>query len=98
MEEYEVRFDAALRARTVADRHVLLADLPADRMARANPLRREARRVAAVGGVRIHLALYLLGVLVAVAVWGVTAMAFGAGMGMVSHALPVAHHGRAHLR
>jgi hypothetical protein len=108
MEEYELRFDAALRARTVADLHELLADLPADRMARADPLRREARRVAAVRGVRIHLALYLLGVLVAVAVWAVTAVASGAwyfwpiwpilggGMGMLSHALPVAHHGRGH--
>jgi hypothetical protein len=108
MEEYELRLDAALRARTVADLHELLADLPADRMAHAHSLRREARRMAAVRGVRIHLALYLLGVLVAVAVWAVTAVAFGAwyfwpiwpilggGMGMVSHALPVAHHGRAH--
>jgi hypothetical protein len=106
MEEYKVRFDAALRARTVADLHELLADLPTDRMARANPPHREARRVAAVRGMRIHLALYLLGVLVAVAVWAVTAVAFGAwyfwpiwpilggGMGMVSHALPVALHGR----
>ena len=101
MEEYEVRLQAAFAAHSTPDLHRLVADLPIDRIRRNDPRRRAARRRAARRGVQIHLAAYLAMVVIVLAVWlavGLTAGAWyfwpiwpilGAGIGVISHALPV---------
>ena len=101
MEEYETRIQAAFAAHTTAELHPLVADLPLAQLRRDDPRRRAARRRAARRGVQIHLAAYLAMVVIVLAVWlavGLTAGAWyfwpiwpilGAGIGVVSHAIPV---------
>jgi fatty acid desaturase len=101
MGEYENRLQAAFAANTTAELHMLVADLPLAQLRRNDPRRREARRAAARRGVQIHLAGYLAMVIIVLAVWlavGLTAGAWyfwpvwpilGAGIGLVSHALPI---------
>lgn len=101
MAEYEVRLQAAFAANTTAELRNLLADLPLAQLRRNDPRRIQARKAAARRGVRIHLAAYLAMVVIVLTVWlavGLTAGAWyfwpiwpilGAGIGVLSHALPV---------
>jgi hypothetical protein len=101
MDEYETRLQAAFAAHTTAELHQLVSDLPLAQLRRNDPRRQEARRRAARRGVRFHLAGYLAMVLVVLTVWfavGLTAGAWyfwpiwpilGAGIGLISHAIPV---------
>jgi hypothetical protein len=122
MDEYESRLQATFAAHTTTELRQLLADLPLAQLHRNDPARRAARRRAARLGVRIHLGAYLAMVVIVLAVWlavGLTAGAWyfwpiwpilGAGIGVVSHAIPVrvagprlchsrpAIDGRGHLR
>lgn len=101
MDEYETRLQATFAANTTAELRQLLADLPLAQLRRNDPQRRAARRRAASLGVRIHLGAYLAMVVIVLTVWlavGLTAGAWyfwpiwpilGAGIGVVSHAIPV---------
>jgi len=101
MAEYEDRLQAAFAAHTTDELRRLLADLPLAQLRRNDPQRRAARRRAARLGVRLHLGAYLAMVVIVLTVWlavGLTAGAWyfwpiwpilGAGIGLVSHALPV---------
>jgi fatty acid desaturase len=110
MDEYETRLQAVFAAHTTAELRQLLADLPLDRLRRNVPRRRDALRKAARRSVRIHLAGYAAMVVIVLSVWltvGLTEGAWyfwpiwpilGAGIGLVSHAIPVrfAAHGLCH--
>jgi hypothetical protein len=101
MDEYETRLQAVFAAHTIGELRQLLADLPLDRLRRNDPRRREALRKAARRSVRIHLAGYAAMVVIVLSVWlavGLTTGAWyywpiwpilGAGIGLVSHAIPV---------
>jgi len=101
MDEYETRLQATFAAHTTAELHPLVADLPLAQLRRNDPRRREARRKAARRGVQIHLAACLTMVVVVLTVWlavGLSAGAWyfwpvwpilGAGIGVLSHAIPV---------
>lgn len=101
MSEYERRVAAAFSAQTAADLHSLLADLPVARLRRTDPRRQEARRAAARMSVRLHLAAYLLMVVVVLTVWLAVALSagawyfwpiwpiLGAGIGVLGHAIPI---------
>jgi hypothetical protein len=101
MDEYEARLQAAFAAHTTAELHPLVADLPLARLQRNDPRRQAARRRAARRGVQIHLAGYLAMVVIVLTVWlavGLSAGAWyfwpiwpilGAGIGLLSHAIPV---------
>jgi Domain of unknown function (DUF1707)/2TM domain len=101
MAEYERRIQIAFAAQTTAELRQLLADLPVARLHRGDPRRREARNAAARLSVRIHLAAYLLMVVVVLTVWLAVALSagawyfwpiwpiLGAGIGVVGHAVPV---------
>jgi Domain of unknown function (DUF1707)/2TM domain len=101
MDEYEERVQAAFQTHTTAELKQLVADLPLDRIRRADPRRRAARIAAARRGRRAHLTAYLTMVAVVLAVW--TTVAFTAGawyfwpiwpilggaIGLVSHVMSV---------
>jgi DUF1707 SHOCT-like domain/2TM domain len=99
--EYEQRVQAAFQTHTTGELRELLADLPLERIRRADPRRRAARAAAARRGVRIHLAAYLAMTLVVLIVWAAVAATtgasyfwpvwpiLGAAIGLVSHALAV---------
>jgi Domain of unknown function (DUF1707)/2TM domain len=101
MDEYETRLQATFAAHTTAELRQLVADLPVAMLRRHDPQRQAARRRAARLAVRIHLGAYLTMVVIVLAVWlavGLTAGAWyfwpiwpivGAGIGLVSHAIPV---------
>jgi hypothetical protein len=101
MDEYETRLQSAFAAHTTTELRELVADLPLARLRRDDPQRRAARRAAARRGVQIHLAGYLAMVVIVLTVWlavGLTAGAWyfwpiwpilGAGIGLLSHAIPV---------
>lgn len=99
--EYEQRVQAAFQTRTAGELGELLADLPLDRIRRADPRRRATRAAAARTGVRIHLAAYLAMTVVVLVVWAMVAATtgaayfwpiwpiLGAGIGLASHALAI---------
>jgi Domain of unknown function (DUF1707)/2TM domain len=101
MDEYEKRLQDTFAAHTTAELRELLADLPLAQLRRNDPQRQAARRRAARRGVQIHLGGYLAMVVIVLAVWlavGLTAGAWyfwpiwpilGAGIGVISHALPI---------
>ena len=101
LDEYEQRVEKAFQTQTTGDLKQLLADLPLDRMRRADPHRRAARAAAARLGVRIHLAAYLAMTVIVLTVWAAVAVTtgasyfwpvwpiLGAGIGFISHALAV---------
>jgi hypothetical protein len=101
MDEYETRLQATYAAHTTGELRQLLTDLPLAQLRRNDPQRQAARRRAARLGVRIHLGAYLAMVVIVLVVWlavGLTAGAWyfwpiwpilGAGIGVVSHAVPV---------
>lgn len=101
MAEYEDRVRTAFAAQSTAELRALLADLPVHQLRRNDPRRRAARHAAARMSVRLHLAAYLLMVVVVLTVWLAVALSggtwyfwpvwpiLGAGIGMVSHAVSV---------
>jgi hypothetical protein len=101
MAEYEDRIGKAFAAHTTAELRQVLADLPAGRLWRDDPARREARRSAARLSVRIHLAAYLVMVVIVLTVWFAVALSagawyfwpiwpiLGAGIGVLGHAIPI---------
>jgi hypothetical protein len=101
LEEYETRLQVAFSANTTPELQRLVADLPLAQLRRNDPRRKAARRKAALRRVQFHLAAYLAMVVIVLTVWlavGLTAGAWyfwpiwpilGAGIGVVSHALPV---------
>ena len=101
LDEYDQRVQQAFQMHTTGELNQLLADLPLDRIRRADPRRRAARAAAARKGVRIHLAAYLAMTAVVLVVWAAVAATtgasyfwpiwpiLGAAIGLVSHALAV---------
>jgi hypothetical protein len=101
MDEYETRLQTTFAAHTTTELRQLVADLPLAQLRRNDPRRQAARQRAARLGVRIHLGAYLAMVVIVLTVWlavGLTAGAWyfwpiwpilGAGIGVVSHAIPV---------
>jgi hypothetical protein len=99
--EYEQRVQTAFQTHTTGELKQLLADLPLDRIRRADPRRRAARAAAARRGVRIHLAAYVAMTVVVLTVWAAVAATtgasyiwpiwpiLGAAIGLISHALAV---------
>ena len=99
--EYEQRVQTAFQTHATGELRELLADLPLDRIRRADPRRRAARAAAARKGVRIHLAAYVAMTAVVLVVWAAVAATtgvayfwpiwpiLGAAIGLVSHALAV---------
>ncbi len=101
MAEYEDRLQSAFRAHTTGELRRLLGDLPVHQLRRDDPRRRAARQAAATMSVRLHLAAYLLMVVIVLTVWlavGLSAGAWyfwpvwpilGAGIGVLAHAIPI---------
>ncbi|MDT5152818.1 MAG: hypothetical protein QOI01_4551 [Mycobacterium sp.] len=101
MAEYEDRVHAAFGAHTTGELRQLLGDLPVHQLRRNDPGLRAARHAAARMSVRIHLAAYLLMVVVVLTVWLAVALSagawyfwpvwpiLGAGIGVVAHAIPI---------
>ncbi len=97
LDEYEHRVQTAFQTHTTGELKELLADLPLDRIRRADPRRRAARVAAARKSVRIHLAAYLVMTATVLTVWAATGVTYfwpiwpilGAAIGLVSHALAV---------
>jgi hypothetical protein len=101
MAEYEDRVRAAFGAHTTGELRQLLGDLPVSRLRHDDPRSRAARHAAARMSVRIHLAAYLLMVVVVLTVWLAVALSagawyfwpvwpiLGAGIGVVAHAIPI---------
>ncbi|OBH84002.1 DUF1707 domain-containing protein [Mycobacterium scrofulaceum] len=99
--EYEQRVQAVFGAHSTGELRELLADLPIERIRRADPRRRAARVEAARRSVRIHLGAYLLMTVIVLTVWAAVAATtgemyfwpiwpiLGAGIGLVSHALGI---------
>jgi hypothetical protein len=97
MPEYERRIGVAFTVSTMGELRGLLSDLPVAELWRNDPKRREARVAAARMSVRLHLAGYLLMVVVVLTVWlavGLSAGAWyfwpiwpilGAGIGVAAH-------------
>ena len=102
MEEYEARLNLAFAAQDIGALTQLTEDLPIEHIRRRDPNRRAARRAAARRGVWIHLFSYLAMAVLTISIWlaiGVTSNAWyfwpiwpilGGGIGIVSHAIPVA--------
>ena len=101
MDEYEQRVQAVFQTHTSGELKELLADLPLDRIRRADPRRRAARMAAARRGVRIHLGAFVAMTIVVLTVWAAVAVTtgaayfwpiwpiLGAAIGLMSHALAV---------
>ncbi len=101
MPEYEARLQQVYDANTTPDLRRLTDDLPVAELRRNDPRRKAARLAAARRGVHIHLAAYLAMVVIVLTVWlaiGLSAGAWyfwpiwpilGAGIGVLSHALPI---------
>ncbi|OBG41530.1 DUF1707 domain-containing protein [Mycobacterium sp. E3198] len=95
--EYEQRVHEAFQTQTTGELRELVADLPIERIRRADPRRRAAKAAAARTSVRIHFTAFLAMTAVVLAVWAATGVAYfwpiwpilGAGIGLVSHALAV---------
>ena len=92
---------AVFQTHTAGELTGLLADLPLDRIRRADPRRRAARMAAARRGVRIHLGAFVAMAVVVLTVWAAVAVTTGASyfwpiwpilggaIGLVSHALAI---------
>ncbi|MCV7092694.1 DUF1707 domain-containing protein [Mycobacterium interjectum] len=97
LQEYEHRVQQAFQTETTGELRELVADLPLERIRRADPRRREARKAAARKGVRIHVAAFLAVNVVVLAIWAATGVTYfwpiwpilGTAVGLVSHALAV---------
>lgn len=99
--EYEDRIGRAFGADTAGELTQLLGDLPIHQLRRDDPRRQAARRAAARMSVRLHVAAYLLMVVVVLTAWLAVALSagawyfwpiwpiLGAGIGLASHAIPI---------
>jgi DUF1707 SHOCT-like domain/2TM domain len=99
--EYDQRVQAAFQTQTTGELRELLADLPVERIRRADPRRRAARVAAARIGVRIHLGAYVAMTIVVLTIWAAVAVTtdasyfwpiwpiLGGAIGLISHALAV---------
>ena len=102
MPEYEQRVSAAYAARTANELRQLTTDLPVAKLRRDDPRRRAARAAGARTSVHLHLAAYLLMVVVVLTVWLAVGLSgggwyfwpvwpmLGAGIGVLGHAVPIA--------
>ena len=98
---YEQRVQRVFQAHTTAELRELLADLPIERIRRADPRRLAARAAAARRGVNIHLAAYLAVATAVLIVWAALAATtsasyfwpvwplLGGAIGLFSHAMSV---------
>jgi hypothetical protein len=98
LDEYE---QAVFQTHTTGELRELLADLPLDRIRRADPRRRAARIAAARLGVRIHFGAFVAMTVIVLTVWAAVAITtgasyfwpiwpiLGAAIGLISHALAV---------
>jgi hypothetical protein len=97
LQEYEQRVQEAFQTQTTGELRELVADLPLERIRRADPRRRAAKAAAARLGVRIHFAALLAMAAIVLIVWAATGAAYfwpiwpilGTAIGLVSHALAV---------
>ena len=101
VDEYDQRVQAVFQTHTTGELKELLADLPLDRIRRADPRRRAARVAAARRGVRILLGAYFAMAAVVLTVWAAVAVTTGASyfwpiwpilggaIGLISHAMAV---------
>jgi Domain of unknown function (DUF1707) len=97
LDEYDQRVQRAFQTHTTEELKQLVADLPLDRIRRADPRRRAARVAAARLGVRIHASAFLAMAAIVLTVWAATGAAYfwpiwpilGTATGLVSHALAV---------
>lgn len=101
VDEYDERVQAVFQTHTSAQLRELLADLPLDRIRRADPRRRAARMAAARLGVRIHFGAFIAMTVVVLTIWAAVAVTtgasyfwpiwpiLGAAIGLISHALAV---------
>jgi hypothetical protein len=99
--EYEQRVGRAFAAHCTHELRQLVADLPIAQLRRNDPRRRAARKAAARMSVRLHLAGYVLMVVVVLTVWLAVALSggswyfwpvwpiMGAGIGVLGHAIPI---------
>jgi hypothetical protein len=106
MAEYEDRLGRAFAAHSTGELDALVADLPVGRLRQHDPRRRAAQIRAARLSVRIHLAAYLAGALLMLGIWLAVGLGGGGwyfwpvwpilgwGIGVVSHAIPIAAHVR----
>lgn len=69
MPEYEQRVAAAFAAHSTNELRQLVADLPIAQLRRNDPRRRAARDAAARMSVRLHLAAYVVMVVIVLTVW-----------------------------
>ncbi|UXA05101.1 DUF1707 domain-containing protein [Mycobacterium sp. SMC-2] len=107
LNEYDQRVQAVFETHTTEELRQLLADLPLERIRRADPRRRAARIEAARRGVRVHLAAYVAMTVIVLTVWAAVAATtgatyfwpiwpiLGAGIGLLSHALGIRPAGTA---
>ena len=98
--EYEARMTQAFAVTTATELESLIGDLPIA-VRRHDPQRLAAQARAAKLSVRIHVAAYLVMVVIVLTVWAATAIfagatyfwpiwpILGAGIGLISHATPV---------
>jgi Domain of unknown function (DUF1707)/2TM domain len=97
LQEYEQRVQQAFQTETTGELGELVADLPLERIRRADPRRRAAKAAAARKGVRIHFAAFLAVTAVVLTIWAATGVTYfwpiwpilGTAVGLVSHALAV---------
>jgi DUF1707 SHOCT-like domain len=101
MPEYERRVQAAFSTSTSTELRELLADLPLADLRRSDPRIRAARLRAARLSVRLHVAAYLVMVVIVLTVWLAVALSagawyfwpiwpiLGAGIGVLGHAVPI---------
>jgi hypothetical protein len=101
MDEYDRRLQQAFQARTTGELRQLVADLPLERIRRADPRRRAARMAAVRRGVRIHLGGYLAIATIVLIIWASVAATtsatyfwpiwpiLGGAIGLISHAKAV---------
>jgi hypothetical protein len=106
MAEYEDRLGRAFAAHSTGELDALVADLPVGRLRQNDPRRRAAQIRAARLSVRIHVAAYLAGALLMLGIWLAVGLGGGGwyfwpvwpimgwGIGVVSHAIPIAAHVR----
>jgi fatty acid desaturase len=97
LDEYDRRLQTAFQTQTAGELKQLVADLPLDRIRRADPRRRAAAARKARTSVRIHLAAFLALNAIVLTTWAATGVAYfwpiwpilGTAIGLVSHALAV---------
>ncbi|OBA70112.1 hypothetical protein A5641_14300 [Mycobacterium sp. 1554424.7] len=97
LDEYDRRLQTAFQTQTAGELRQLVADLPLDRIRRADPRRRAAAARKARASVRIHLAAFVAVTTVVLTIWAATRVTYfwpiwpilGTAVGFVSHALAV---------